>query len=497
MDDRPIDEHPMPAPPDDGPAASIDAPSDDAAPIADPAVTHPHWLRHVVTFLGGQTVTLFGSMLVQYTVFWYLAITFQSGVTMTLAAVFGFLPQAIVSVFAGVWADRTNRKWLIMGADAAIALSTLALALILLAGYAEPWVIFATLAIRSAGAGVQTPAVSALIPQITPPAQLMRVNGILGSLQSGLMLLAPPIAGAIYALSTTGSEGSPLTLVPIFAIDIVTAIIGIGLLATIPVVSIRAAGVTTGYFDDLVEGVRYVGTHAFVRWLLLLFAIIFLLTVAPSNLTPLMLVRSFPSGEQGNVVNLALLEMSFSVGMVLGVILVAAVASGWDRIRLIAGSSLVFGVLSIGLGLAPSLPVFFAIMLVIGLAVPFFSTPSMTLLQETVEPERQGRVFGFVGIVMAVSMPVGMLVFGPLADAVPVETILVAAGLLTFLVVGVAIGSPAGRRAIAAAHSASAAGAAAAGHGDGDASGAGAGPLAPVPVRADDDTARGDDRRSS
>ena len=60
--------------------------------------------------------------------------------------------------------------------------------------------------------------------------------------------------------------------------------------------------------------------------------------------------------------------------------------------------------------------VFFAIMLLVGLAVPFFSTPSMTLLQETVEPERQGRVFGFLGIVMAVAMPVGMLVFGPLAD---------------------------------------------------------------------------------
>ena len=47
------------------------------------------------------------------------------------------------------------------------------------------------------------------------------------------------------------------------------------------------------YFADLVEGIRYIAHHAFVRWLLMLFAIIFVLTVAPSNLTPLMLVRSF------------------------------------------------------------------------------------------------------------------------------------------------------------------------------------------------------------
>ena len=150
-------------------------------------------------FLGGQTISLFGSMLVQYAVFWYLAIQFQSGVMMMLAALFGFLPQAVVSLFGGVWADRHNRKYLIIGADAAIALATLCLALIMLAGFTEPWLIFVALAIRSAGAGIQMPAVSALIPQITPMDQLIRVNGFLASIQSAMALLAPAAAGAIYA----------------------------------------------------------------------------------------------------------------------------------------------------------------------------------------------------------------------------------------------------------------------------------------------------------
>ena len=91
-------------------------------------------------------------------------------------------------------------------------------------------------------------------------------------------------------------------------------------------------------------------------------------------------------------------------------------------------------------------------MLLVGLAVPFFSTPSMTLLQETVEPERQGRVFGLLGIVMAVATPVGMLILGPLADVVSINAILIGTGLLTFLVIAVAIWSPAGRRAVQAVH---------------------------------------------
>jgi DHA3 family macrolide efflux protein-like MFS transporter len=418
---------------------------------------HPRWRRHVATFLGGQTVSLFGSMLVQYAVFWYVAITFQSGVMMMLTIVLGFLPQAVVSIFAGVWADRMSRKRMIIAADATIALSTLALALVLVAGITDTWVIFATLAIRSAGAGVQTPAVSALIPQITPAAHLMRVNGILSSLQSALALLGPPVAAGLYAVASAASGGTVLALLPIFAIDVVTAAIGIGLLATIPVGAVRGAGPAAGYFDDLVEGVRYVATHPFVRWLLIVYAIVFLLTVAPADLTPVMLVRSFPSGDQGDVVNLALLEMAFSVGMVAGGVIVATLAARWNRIALIAGASLVFGALAIALGLAPTLWVFLAVMLLIGLVVPFFSTPSMTLIQETVEPERQGRVFGFLGIVMAVAAPIGMLVFGPLADVVPIESILVGSGIATFVVIGLALGLPAGRRAIEAANAASSA----------------------------------------
>ena len=88
----------------------------DAATSASPEVTpdRPHWLRKVILFLGGQTVSLLGSMLVQYAVFWYLTIEYRSGVVMMLAALFGFLPQAVVSIFGGVWADRHNRKYLIM-----------------------------------------------------------------------------------------------------------------------------------------------------------------------------------------------------------------------------------------------------------------------------------------------------------------------------------------------------------------------------------------------
>ena len=69
-----------------------------------------HWLRRVILFLSGQTVSLFGSALVQYAITWHITLTTQSGVMMTIATLCGFLPQVVISLFAGVWADRYNKK---------------------------------------------------------------------------------------------------------------------------------------------------------------------------------------------------------------------------------------------------------------------------------------------------------------------------------------------------------------------------------------------------
>lgn len=424
-------------------AVLADAPGAAAGAGGAPAEAddRPGWVRDTVVFLSGQTVSLFGSMLVQYAVMWHLTLQTQSGSVLALSSVFGFLPQAVISIFGGVWADRHNRKLLIIAADATIAVTTLALALLMLGGADDLWLIYAALAIRSAGAGIQTPAVSALVPQIVPTRHLMRVNGINATIQSAMMLVAPAAAAAVYA---------SFDIVAVFFVDVVTAAIGIGLLLLVPVARVvRTAAdgedaAPVGYFDDLVGGLRYIAGHAFVRWVLALFAVVFVLIVAPSYLTPLMVVRTF--GDE--VWKLTANELAFSIGMLIGGAVVATWAANRSRIGMIVGSTVAFGGISIGLGLSTNLWVFLGFMFLLGLGVPFFSTPSTTVLQETVEPQMQGRVFGFVGIVMAVAMPFGMAVFGPLADRMSVELLLVLAGVALFVVVGVALALPSGRRAL-------------------------------------------------
>ncbi|MDP2289454.1 MAG: MFS transporter [Actinomycetota bacterium] len=411
---------------------------------------HPHWKRNVSFFLGGQTVSMFGSMLVQYVVMWWVVFETESGVSIALYAVAAFMPQGIVSIFGGVLADRMNRKVLIIIADGTIALVTLGLAILMLNGVTALWILLLAVAVRSVGAGVQQPAVQAVIPQIVPEAQLLRINGIFQTIQSAMMLLAPVAAGAIFGL---------FGIVPAFFIDVVTAIIGIGLLTMVAVPTLSAISEkTSNYGTDLVEGARYIWAHPIVRWLLVVFAIIFTLTVAPSFVTPLMVARSFGT----EVWMLTVLEISFSVGMLLSGILVSTVLAKRSRIGLILFATFGFALVTIALGLSPNLWVFYGFMFAFGLLVPLFSAPFMTLVQETVEPEMQGRAFSYVGIVMALATPIGMVVFGPMADVISVQWLLVIAGVATILVMLIAVSVPSGRAAMEAGRVAQAASAEAA-----------------------------------
>ena len=142
-------------------------------------------------------------------------------------------------------------------------------------------------------------------------------------------------------------------------------------------------------------------------------------------------------------------EIAFSVGMLAGSAIIAAFAPKLRRLVVVVATiAVVFGAINIGLGLSPNIWVFIAFMLLCGLAIPIMQTPLTTLFQLKADPEYLGRVFGLVGVVMSLAMPLGMALFGPFADVVSIESLLIAAGIATFIVMGIAMLLPSGRRAM-------------------------------------------------
>lgn len=375
--------------------------------------------KKIVWFLISQTITLLGSSLVQYAIIWYITLTTNSGVMMTISTLCGFLPQLAISLFAGVWADRYSRKKLIIYSDSMIAISTLILAILFLMGYNQIWLLFFISAIRSVGAGIQTPAINAVIPQIASEEKLIKVNSINSTLQSVAMLISPAISGALLA-------GSTLEI--IFFIDVITAIIGVSILSliNIPLHEGAKENSEVGQIEHLKEGIKYVKESKFLTTFFTFHSLITFFIVPSALLTPLLVARTF--GD--DVWLLTLNEMAFFAGSIIGGIILSFWGGLKNRIKMIALSCILFGVFNILLGISTFLWIYLGIMAILGIVVPFFNAPAISLLQEETTGEIQGRIFSIVQIIGTAVLPLGMVIFGPLSDILSIESLLIITGIL-------------------------------------------------------------------
>lgn len=379
-----------------------------------------NWKKNTTLFLTSQAISFFGSMLVQYAITWYITLETQSGVMMTIAIICGFLPTFFLSPFAGVWADRYNRKILIILSDSLIALTTLILAILFFLGYDSIWLLFVASAIRSIGAGIQMPAVGAFLPGIVPKDQLTRVNGINSSIQSLVMLVSPMLSGALLTLTT---------IEIVFFIDVVTAAIAVVILLLFLHVPAHAKALEKqkiGYFADMREGLNYINNHGFVKTLFIFCAIYFVLVAPLSFLTPLQVTRSFGS----DVWRLTAIEIAFSIGMTLGGIIIASWGGFKNKLHTMVLSFFAVAVCTLGLGIIPVFGIYLFLMGLVGIAMPIFNTPFMVLIQQKVEPDFLGRVFGVLTTISSSVMPLAMLVYGPVADVVKIEWLLIVTGSL-------------------------------------------------------------------
>lgn len=377
-----------------------------------------NWYKNIVLFLSSQAISLFGSSLVQYAMMWYITLSTESGVMMTIYIICGFIPTFILSPVAGVWADRYNRKMLIVLSDGLIALATLILAILFFMGFDDIWLLFLMAAIRAFGTGIQTPAVGAILPQIVPKNKLTKVNGINGSIQAIIMFVSPLVSAALLGMAT---------MEIIFFIDVVTATIAIGTLLIflkIPLHEKAKDKQTTSYLSDFKLGLQYVNSHDFLKKFFLFFALFMVLMAPASFLTPLQVARSF--GD--DVWRLTAIEIVFSIGMMAGGAIIAAWGGFSNKVKTMGFATVIMGVCTFALGSVPNFWVYLFFMGVFGVAMPILNTPATVLLQEKIEEDYLGRVFGVMGMISTSMMPIGMLIFGPLADMVKTEWLLIGTG---------------------------------------------------------------------
>lgn len=378
-----------------------------------------NWMKTVTTFMISQTVSLLGSMLVMYTIMWHVTLTTQSGIMMTIMVMCTFISALLISPFAGVWADKLNRKKLMITADLLIAAVTLLIAILFIFNIRDIWIIFVVSVIRSIGQSIHQPAVSAVYPQIVPKDDLIRIQGIPQGIQSASMIVMPMLAGLLLAT---------IPIEYIFLIDVVTAIAAVFILVQfvkLPKHQAEENKEEINYFDDIKNGLHYAFTHPLVFKILLFGFLFMILVAAPSFLTYLQVARVFgPEAWR-----LSALETAFGIGMLIGSITITLWGGLKNRLVTYFLAYMAIGFGTIGLGLPINFFIYIGIWLIVGLFISISNPVFVGLMQEKVDPAYIGRVFSVFGLINTISLPIGMLVFGPLSDFVDISHIILFSGV--------------------------------------------------------------------
>ena len=386
-----------------------------------------HWKKHFYTLWAGQTVSLLTSSVTQYALLWHLTQRTGSAAVLSLAALMGFLPMAIFGPFTGSLADRWDRRRIMIAADAAIAGAALVLVVWGTGGALPIPLIYGALFLRALGTAFHQPCLNAVTPLMVPAEELDRCAGRTQAFQSVSTLVSPALAALLYSLM-------PLNL--LIGLDVLGAVAGVlaVLLAHIPPAPREKAFEKAHVFRDTLEGLKYLHRQKGLFALTMVATLLSFAYIPAAGLYPLMVLNRFG----GTTAHAGIIETGFSVGMLLGGVVLSALRGPKRRIFLMAASLMAIGLTITGMGLLPpeGLIAFGVLTLLSGLAAPFFQGLFMALLQRKVRPDYLGRAMGVSGSLMSLACPLGLAAAGAMAETWGAPVWFITGGLLCVLCAG-------------------------------------------------------------
>lgn len=358
-------------------------------------------------FWSGQLVSILGSSVVYFVLLWWLVDETESAVALSIGSVSYFVPFILVSLIAGVVADRYDRKKVIFIVDSLQAFSTFIMILYFAFDIMEFWYLYFFFAFRSVCQAFHQPTQSAIIPTMVPKDKLSRINGI-SFLLTGLINIAGPMIGATLLIFLTVEQA--------LWIDIITYLIAI-----VPLLLIKIPSFHKETEDQKRESIGKEFKSGFKiltavpgLMALILQAMVWNFFVQPIGTLLVYYIRVI---HNGSVVDFALISMSFNVGILAGGI-ITSIKKEWKyKVPIIISAAIIHAIVYALFSFVPS-GFFYLMMLysaIRGLTMPIINALYFTILQLKVPSDKLGRITSIDNTLSFISIPLGSILAGPLA----------------------------------------------------------------------------------
>jgi MFS family permease len=358
-------------------------------------------VRNFRLFFSGQLISQIGNWLTLVAQTLLVLKLTDSGIALGALAAAQFGPVLILGPWAGLVADRSDKRRLLLIVQSIAMLQSFTLAVLAFSGHPPVLAIYAVAMIGGITIAFDNPARRAFVVEMVPESDMHNAVSLNSALMTSSRVIGPALAGLLVATVGFGwcFLGDGLSYLAVLA--------GLWMMRT---EELRPAPVTLKAKRQVREGLRYARSVPEIWVPLAMMAVVGTLSYNFQTVFPLFTTRDL----HGSGTTFTLLFSVVSVGALIGALRTARRKS--IDIRAVAIASLGYGVALVLMALAPNQLFAFVFGVFLGITSIAFLTASTSIVQIQAAPEMRGRVLALQAMLFLGSTPIGGPIVGWVAE---------------------------------------------------------------------------------
>lgn len=386
--------------------------------------------RNIRLLWGGQLVSQSGDAITHMATIWLMLELTGSATLTGMVAFAGTLPALVFGLMAGVFVDRYDRRRLMLTSDALRLILVLFIPILYVSHQLTPLFLALIVFFMATFSTLFNPARDAILPQLSPPQHLLRVNTLMQS--SGYFAYFIGLFGAGTIMGVIG-------LTKLFYLDAFTFAFSLIMIWWMVVPRVQSISgippeieIGARSWQELKKGLRYVWVDdRRVLWIVLITALNNFFIMGPAVVGIPLLIKGVWNGSGSDF---AFVESTYGIGMLLGAFLVYRFARHFRK-----GVWLMLGMLYDGLTFIPILVVdklgvaplyaLIGIIFIHSIGIPFIQVTRTTLIHAIVPNRMQGRVFAMINLAVIGMTSISVALTGIAAEFLNPQII--------FLIIGI------------------------------------------------------------
>jgi MFS family permease len=354
--------------------------------------------RNFRLYFWGQLVSVGGTMARLIAQSWLvLQLSHNSGVALGIVNAAQFLPVLILGAYAGVIADKVDKRRLLVVTQSVMALASAVLAAVVLTNVVTLWMVYLLVLISGIGQTFDSPARQAFVNEMVEREDLINAVGLNAALFNLAQIAGPAAGGILIVLIGTGS---------CFALSAFSFLAVIGALLMMRPSELHPAPSSMGEPRPLRGGLRYLFSERELLWNVMLMTVYGVFGSSIQVILPLLAKLTF----HGNAVTLSLLSGAVGLGSVIGAIWIATRTEVSPK--LLAIYTICYGATTAVAAFAPSLLTMTPLLVVTAAFMMAMLSCSNSMVQMNAQPNMRGRVLSFRLVVLQGGRTIGALLLG-------------------------------------------------------------------------------------